>query len=132
MFVERMEVLSGVLRRRNWPREVKERIVSETLAPGVRVSEVAHRHEVDRSLVYRWRREFGVTRLTGPAKLMPVEVSDDAPAAQPLPCAAQAGAELPGDGGRIEIELPAGIRIRVVPPVDAQALAHVLRALAQR
>src|SRR3546814_3725065 len=55
--VERMEVLSGVLRRRNWSAEIKERIVSETLAQGVTVTEVARRHEVDRSLVYRWRRE---------------------------------------------------------------------------
>src|SRR3546814_5939900 len=61
--VERMEVLSGVLRRRNWSAEIKERIVSETLAQGVTVTEVARRHEVDRSLVYRWRRELGVTRL---------------------------------------------------------------------
>lgn len=57
--VERMEVLSGVLRRRNCSAELKERIVSETLEPGVTVTEVAHRHEVDRSLVYRWRRELG-------------------------------------------------------------------------
>src|SRR3546814_7859813 len=57
--VERMEVLSGVLPRRNWSAEIKERIVSETLAQGVTVTEVARRHEVDRSLVYRWRRELG-------------------------------------------------------------------------
>lgn len=77
------------------------------------VTEVAHRHEVDRSLVYRWRRELGVTRLAGPAKLLAVEVSEDAPAADPLPCEAQAGDGPQGDGGRIEIELPKGIRVRV-------------------
>src|SRR3546814_17161478 len=64
--VERMEVLSGVLRRRNWSAEIKERIVSETLAQGVTVPEVARRPEVDRSLVYRWRRELRVTPLTPP------------------------------------------------------------------
>jgi transposase len=127
-----MEVLSGVLRRRNWPAEVKERILSDTLEPGVTVTEVARRHEVDRSLVYRWRREFGVTHLAGPAKLLTVEVAEDAPAPEPLPCEAQASGELPGDSGRIEIELPAGIRIRVVPPVDATALAHMLRALGRQ
>src|SRR3546814_19448018 len=66
--VERMEVLSGVLRRRNWSAEIKERIVSETLAQGVTVTEVERRPQVDRSLVYRWRRELGVTRLTTPQK----------------------------------------------------------------
>jgi transposase len=121
-----MEVLSGVLRRRNWSAAVKERIVSETLEPGVTVTEVARRHEVDRSLVYRWRRELGVTRLADPAKLLAVEVAEDAPAADPLPGEAQAADELSGDGGRIEIELPSGIRVRVIPPVDAMALAHAL------
>lgn len=125
--VERMEVLSGVLRRRNWSAELKERIVSETLEPGVTVTEVAHRHEVDRSLVYRWRRELGVTRLAGPAKLLAVEVAEDASAPDPLPCES-----LASDGGRIEIELPQGIRVRVIPPIDATALAHVLRALGHR
>src|SRR3546814_17032267 len=84
--VERMEVLSGVLRRRNWSAEIKERIVSETLARGVTVTEVARRHEVDRRLVYRGRRELGVTRLTTPPKLRAVEVAGDAQAAAPVPC----------------------------------------------
>src|SRR3546814_1777532 len=99
-----------------------------TLAQGVTVTEVARRHEVDRSLVYRWRRELGVTRLTTPPKLLAVEVAEDAPAADPLPCGAKAAA---GDS-RIEIELPEGIRVRLIPPVDATALAHVLRALGHR
>lgn len=130
--VERMEVLSGVLRRRNWSAEIKERVVSETLEPGVTVTEVARRHEVDRSLVYRWRREFGVTRLAGSAKLLAVEVAEDAPAADPLPCETQAADEPQGEGGRIEIELPKGVLVRVVPPIDATALAHVLLALGHR
>jgi transposase len=102
------------------------------LEPGVTVTEVAHRHEVDRSLVYRWRRELGVTRLAGSAKLLAVEVTEDSRVSEPLPSEAQAADELQGDGGRIEIELPAGIRLRVTPPVDATALKHVLRALGHR
>src|SRR3546814_21056169 len=111
--VERMEVLSGVLRRRNWSAEIKERIVSETLAQGVTVTEVARRHEVDRSLVYRWRRELGVTRLTTPPKLLAVEVAEPAPAADPLPSGAQAAA---GDN-RSATALPPGIPGRLIPRV---------------
>src|SRR3546814_12007953 len=107
--VERMEVLSGVLRRRNWSAEIKERIVSETLAQGVTVTEVARRHEVDRSLVYRWRRELGVTRLTPPPKLPAVEVAEDAPAADPLPCGAKAAAGARRSGR----DRPGGIRVRL-------------------
>lgn len=61
-----------------------------------------------------------------------MEVAEDAPAPDPLACEAQASDEPQRDGGRIEIELPAGVRIRVVPPIDAKALAHVLRALGHR
>src|SRR3546814_2221822 len=122
--VERMEVLSGVLRRRNWSAEIKERIVSETLAQGVTVTEVARRHEVDRSLVYRWRRELGVTRLTTPPKLLAVAVAEDAPAAAPLPWGAQAAA---GDS-RTERELPRGTRVRLHPPLAATPRARVPRA----
>ncbi|MBC7285647.1 transposase [Hoeflea sp.] len=50
MSVHRMEILSGADRRRNWSKPLKERIVSETLEPGVTVTEVARRHDIDRSL----------------------------------------------------------------------------------
>ena len=42
--LRRFEVITGTGRRRNWSAEVKARIVAESLAPGVRVSEVARRH----------------------------------------------------------------------------------------
>ena len=73
-----------------------------------------------------------MTRVARPPKRLAVEVSEDAPALEPQLCKTQASDELPGDGGRIRIELPAGIRIRATPPVDATALAHVLRALGRR
>src|SRR3546814_5800300 len=87
---------------------MRGRGVAGALAQVVMVAEGARRQEVDRSLVYRWRRELGVTRLTTPPKLLAVEVAEDAPAADPLPCGAKAAA---GDS-RIEIELPEGIRVR--------------------
>jgi transposase len=39
---ERMEVLSGVERRRRWTPEEKVRMVEETYLPGMSVSLVAH------------------------------------------------------------------------------------------
>jgi transposase len=42
----RVEVLSGMARRRRWSRDDKARIVEETLAPGAKVSEVARRHGI--------------------------------------------------------------------------------------
>lgn len=111
MSLQRVEVIEGVLRRRRWPASVKEAIVAETLMPGTTVTAVARRHGIDRGLLYRWRHELKVCRSDGEATMVPVEVSA-APA-----------------GGRIEVELPDGVRIRFDAPVDAVALSQVLRAL---
>ena len=43
---QRMELLTGPIRRRRWSAEEKARIVAETLLPGARVSEVARRWQL--------------------------------------------------------------------------------------
>ncbi|WP_352798664.1 transposase [Mesorhizobium sp. M0678] len=58
-----MEIVSGTGQRRSWSTALKEQLVSETLEPGVTVTQVARRHDLDRSLICRWRRAFGLTRL---------------------------------------------------------------------
>ncbi len=52
----RVEVLSGVERRRRWSDDEKARIAEEALGPGARVAEVARRDGVSASLVFGWRR----------------------------------------------------------------------------
>ncbi|MFG1466792.1 transposase [Xanthobacter sp. DSM 24535] len=65
MTAQRMEIITGVGRRRTWPMALREQIVSETLASETTVTEVARRHDVDRSQVYRWRRDIeGLSALT--------------------------------------------------------------------
>jgi transposase len=119
-----VELLSGDVRRRRWSWETKERIVSETLEPGVTVTEVARRHGVDRSLVYRWRREFGVERRTSGSRFLPVTVEADASGG------ATAASASGRDGSEtIEIVLPDGVCIRVGASVRHEALSRVLRAL---
>jgi transposase len=44
--VRRLEVINGALGRRRWDGEAKARIVAESLAPGVVISEVARRHDL--------------------------------------------------------------------------------------
>ncbi|MDE4618632.1 transposase [Sinorhizobium meliloti] len=65
MSIRDLEILAGSVRRRKFTRVDKEAIVSETLNGDTSVSDVARRHEIDRSLVYRWRREFGVVENAG-------------------------------------------------------------------
>ncbi len=128
----RVEVLSGVGRRRRWSDDEKARIIEETLVPGARVAEVARRHAVSASLVFGWRRlaRDGLLGRGVPA-LVPVEI-----AAAPIPALpAPTPPSVPRprrSAGLIEIELSQGRRLRVGPDVDGDALRRVLDALDRR
>ena len=52
----KMEVITGVARRRRFTTEQKLSVVNETLQPGMSISYVARRHGLSPSLVFRWRR----------------------------------------------------------------------------
>ena len=54
----RVEVISGIERRRRWSEEQKRAIVAESFAPGAVVSEVARRADVSPGQIYRWRQEL--------------------------------------------------------------------------
>ena len=53
---QRIEVITGVARRRQWSTEAKLRIIEESFEPGETVSSVARRNGVAPNLLYRWRR----------------------------------------------------------------------------
>ena len=55
-FGGRLEVVEGASGRRRWPEAVKGRIVAESLAPGVRVCDVARRHRMPGQQLSAWRR----------------------------------------------------------------------------
>ena len=44
------------LRRRIWEDDEKRRIVAQTLVPGVSVSQVVRRYDVNANLVFKWLR----------------------------------------------------------------------------
>jgi transposase len=52
----RVEVITGVARRRRFTTEQKLAVVAETMQPGMSISYVARRHGLSPSLVFRWRR----------------------------------------------------------------------------
>jgi transposase len=125
----KVEVLTGVERRRRWRWDEKIRLVEETLAPGVTVSEVARRHGVAQSLLFYWRRQARDGEL-GPQDsapvLIPVEVAIPetmAPVTPDSPAPRR---------GLIEIELGGGRCVRVDADVDSGALRRVLGVLERR
>ena len=61
-------------RRRRWSEARKRLIVAESYQPGVSVSVVARRHDVNANLVFNWRRQYReLARMAG--GFVPVVVS---------------------------------------------------------
>lgn len=106
-------VFSGRARRRRWMEVEKARIVEESLAPGALVAEVARRHDVNANQIYLWRSEARRASQSR-VRFLPIAVAPER--------------RRPGEGA-IEIDLDAGVRLRVDAAVDEAALGRVLRAL---
>jgi transposase len=120
--VRRLEVINGALGRRRWSDEAKARIVAESLAPGVVISEVARRHDLRPQQLFAWRHQARQGRLVLPSEELAfvpvVRTAADAPPA--------ATSALPA--ATIEVAL-GDVVVRVPPAVDGRLLAKVLRAV---
>jgi transposase len=112
----------SVSRRRRYSAEEKKAILAEASAPGATVSEVSRRHNLTRSLIHNWRRQEAASLLGATVRFTPVMVATE----MPTVIAAAPETKI---GGRIEIELPGGVRVRVEGDVDEEGLKRVLRAL---
>lgn len=110
--------------RRRWTKAQKRSILAEVDAPGGSVSEVARRHGLHTSLLFRWRRDLG----TKPA---PPSSSGPPPAFVPLTLAALSPAAPPSPARAdvIEIVLTSGRIVRVGSAIDVSALRRLLDAL---
>jgi len=116
-------------RHRRWRPDEKLRIVRETLHPGAVIAAVARRHGVGTGLLYTWRKDMLSTAMAG---FVPVEVKPDVSVEVPTPVA-RATPPVPAKQkaafGRIEIEFPGGIRVRVEGAADEAVLRGVLSTL---
>lgn len=56
--VERVEIITGIHRRRRYTAEEKVRLVEQTMQPGMTVSAVARLYGVAPSLLFQWRRRM--------------------------------------------------------------------------
>src|ERR1700693_4620679 len=101
-----VEVITSVQRRRRWSRAEKERIVAAAIEPGAVASEVARAAGIHASQLFRWRQDLCDRAGTVPV-FAPVAIGPGATLA------------LPATPGAIEIEFAAGVRMRLMGPVDA-------------
>ncbi|KPD10234.1 transposase [Phaeobacter sp. 11ANDIMAR09] len=122
------EFLARVPRRadgkRNWPPELKARIVAETLIEGETVNAVAKRYELIPSTVSDWRRmarqgELVLPNLDG-LDFVPVEIEAPAPLAPPLPAASSSTIDV----------ISGDVTIRLDAAMPAARIAEIARALA--
>ena len=129
----RVEVITGVERRRDWTDEEKLAIVAESCQNGVVISDVARRHGLRPQQLFTWRngfrkREAARLQYGGAPAFTPVMIAHDRPAG--------AAAETPAVSApvsrlaprQIEIVL-GGVIVRLHGGVDAKMLAAVLRAV---
>jgi transposase len=135
---QRIEVITGVERRRKWSAQEKMAIVAESLAEGAVVSEVAHRHGLSPQQLFGWRSRLrdavkgsAPSSDTTPA-FVPAIVEDEppSPAAPALPAVVAMGVTVV-DPAPIEIAL-GGVIVRVRGEADPRALTTVLKALRGR
>jgi len=134
----RIEVITGIERRRKWSAQEKAAIVAESLAEGAVVSEVARRHGLNPQQVFGWRarlrdavRNSASSSGSTPA-FVPAIVEDEPPppSTSTLP-ATVAMAVASVDPAPIEIALE-GVIVRVRGEADPRALTAVLKALRVR
>jgi transposase len=115
----RVEVITGVGRRRRWSDDEKARIVAESLDPATTASAVARRHGLHVSQLFTWRQQLqrraSSVETSGTPGFVPVLLAEDS--------AAPAEAV-----GRMEIALGPAV-VRVGADVDAAALRRVLEAV---
>lgn len=133
MAYQRLEILAGTERRRIWSDAEKVRLVEAAFRPGIVVKEVARRFGVHESLLYRWRRQLGVS--------VP-EIDHPVPAFTPvqLACVGEASvmpameAAVPApsvpavSAAEISVLLPGGIEVRLRGSVDPGLATAVIRA----
>ena len=111
--------------RRSWSMEEKRAIVAEAQATTTSISEVARRHGLHTSLLFRWRRDSGDRDRAGVRPEPPTFI----PLALPAPTAVASPTE---SLGRIEIELAGGHRVRAAAGADPAVLRSVIEALVGR
>jgi transposase len=115
--VSRLEIMEGPTGRRAWHKDVKARIVAETLVPGARVVDVARRYGITPQSLTDWRQRAktrGVSRPDAEAgSFVPLVVGRDREATS---------------GVHIEMEV-GGVVVRLPAEFPSSRIGDIARAL---
>ena len=75
----RIEVITGVERRRRWSWEQKRAIVEESLSAHASAAAIARKHGIGTGQLYTWRRQLLKRQLAGTPRFARVEVAAERP-----------------------------------------------------
>jgi transposase len=131
--VGRIEILTGVERRRGWSDDQKRAILDEVASSGLGVSAVARRHDILPQQIYAWRRAFRLAAKgdrDGPS-FLPVTIVAAAPEGPVQPERSTGREKTTGRsarGGRIEIRCKGGRVLKFDSSLDPAALRALIRA----
>src|SRR5260370_11545464 len=114
----RVEVITGIERRRRWSEEQKRAIVAESFAPGAVVSEVARRADVSPGQIYRWRQEMRAA-VAGVAPLL-IAAADS-------PMTTGEGRSRDCLEPALEVEFPGRMGVRLPAWLQAESAAGVVK-----
>jgi transposase len=128
-FAGRIEILEGRSGRRFRSEGARARIAAERLVPGLRVADVARRHEVTRWQVYDWRKKLKAGALALPAETIKepmfaalvVEPKTTPPSRSPK------RRSITTTSCKIELVVD-GVTLRVSADIDEAQLTRTIRA----
>ena len=106
--------------RRRWSHEEKRQIVSQTLVPGMSVSQVARRYDVNANLVFTWRRD---------PRLRPAVEPEPAPSFLPVEVVSSPVPDPVATPTTIEVALCNRHRLSVTGSFDVEALCRLVQGL---
>ena len=109
--------------RRRWSNEERQQAVEATRTS--LVSAVARKFGMAKSLLFRWRKEAGLSAKRKPiAPFVPVRIAGAPTSVMNVPTSAMLEASAPPtpDVGTIEIELVGGHKLRLLGSVDTHAI----------
>lgn len=119
----RVDVITGIERRRRWSDDEKRAIVAESFAPGAVVAEVARRIDVSPGQIYRWRQEVRAA-VAGFAPLLIAAPEGEAVGGAAAPRSHHEPA--------IELEFAGKIVVRIPGSIPAELAAAVVKAVSRR
>ncbi|MBO0734119.1 MAG: transposase [Methylocapsa sp.] len=125
-----MEIILGQARR-HWSEDEKRSLVAETFVAGQTVNAIARRHNISRSMLFGWRKQYREalkctappTTATGFTPVMITGPELVTPPASPVS---------PAETAFIELEFGRNVRLHISGAIDPDLVTAVMKALPRR